>query len=332
MNASVTWLRRTGATVLAAAIVLAIFVVPGLYRVEHWHFSVLLIPAALAAIGGFTLFRARQYGARAVAANTFQPGVPTVLYLRPFESDTSSAEFVSESAMATTSEFSLMTALSELWATEEEQLADVFSAIGSLVAIGKPGERLPLPGAARRYAGQDWQQIVTQMMQSAVLVVIKASTKPGVLWEIERARQVLPPHRLILLIGPEVGSGKSYERFRMEAERLLGVQLPSWPLPKPPRRQRNGLHGEPRGYIRFTRIGIAEYVPLHAPREFQRGMRPLRRMYKYSLWPVYQELGIPWSPPRTMSGRAMALLIIGPIFVLPIVAIVLGVAIYSLVN
>ncbi len=55
-------------------------------------------------------------------------------------------------------------------------------------------------------------------------------------------------------------------------------------------------------------------------------------MYKYSLWPVHQELGIPWSPPRARRGRAMALLIIGLIFVLPIVAIVLGVAIYSLVN
>jgi hypothetical protein len=332
MNAGVTWLRHTGATLLFAAIVSAIFVAPGLYRVEHWHISVLLIPGALAAIGGFTLFRARQYGARAVAANTFQPGVPTVLYLRPFKSDTSSAQFTIESALKMISEFATATALSELWTTEEEQLADAFSAIGSLVAIGKPGERLPLPGAARRYAGQDWQQIVTEMMQSAVLVVIKASTQPGVLWEIERARQVLPPHRLILLIGPEVSSRKSYEHFRMEAERLFRVQLPSWPLPKPPGRQRNALHGECRGFIRFTRTGIAEYVPLHAPREFQRGMRPLRRMYEYSLWPVHQELGIPWSPPRTMSGLTVVLLISGLIFVLPIVAIVLGVAIYSFVN
>ena len=61
---------------------------------------------------------------------------PHVLYLRSFQTDASTPFKV----------------LASGFTTEEEQLADVLRPLGEMVAIGRPGELLPTPGAARTYA------------------------------------------------------------------------------------------------------------------------------------------------------------------------------------
>jgi len=58
---------------------------------------------------------------------------------------------------------------------------------GDLVAIGKPGETLPTPGAARLYASDaEWQKDVTSQMQNARLVVIRAGTTGGLYGSLKR--------------------------------------------------------------------------------------------------------------------------------------------------
>jgi hypothetical protein len=50
---------------------------------------------------------------------------------------------------------------SGLGKTEEEQLADVLRPFGELVTIGRPGESLPTPDAARIYTSdEEWKDVI----------------------------------------------------------------------------------------------------------------------------------------------------------------------------
>jgi hypothetical protein len=325
---SSTWLRGIGTTVLSLAI-LSFFIAWLLFRAEGWPFAILLAPPTLFAVAGALLFRARQHAARMVSATTFQSGVPNVLYLRPFEADVPPANYVLEFAFQGLYLPRLAAGILEGWATEEEQLSDALKQVGPLVAIGRPGERLPIPGAARKYAGEEWSWHVLDMMRRATLVVIRAGISPGVLWELEQARKTIPPQRLVLLIGPETNRKKAYRRFQAKAERLLHTPLPAWPLPRPPKGQRpSALVNERRGYIRFTRAGVAHYVPIHAPHRFQLGLKPVRRMYAYSFKPVLKELNLAWSPPARVSALKFGIALASSWLAL----LVLLVTMYALLN
>src|SRR4051812_1467106 len=94
-----------------------------------------LVGPLLMVAGGFAHFRGRQRLARARAESAASPladDKADVLYLRSFSSDTATFGRIAMSA----------------WSTEEEQLAAALRPIGDLIAIGRPGESLPLPGAA----------------------------------------------------------------------------------------------------------------------------------------------------------------------------------------
>jgi hypothetical protein len=113
------------------------------------------------------------------------------------------------------------------WLTDEEQLGEVLHPFGDLVAIGKPGETLPTPGAARLYASDaEWKKVVTDQMQTARLVVIRAGTNEGLLWELKQAVQVRNPKKLLILI--LVMGKKDYESFRKEADRIFNAIFPKF--------------------------------------------------------------------------------------------------------
>ncbi len=90
-------------------------------------------------IGGLLLhFRGRQQAAKFRAMgpeSAVTDSKPDVLYLRSFSTDASTSFKILQSGLT----------------TEEEQLADVLRPFGDLVAIGQPGEPLPIPGATRVY-------------------------------------------------------------------------------------------------------------------------------------------------------------------------------------
>jgi hypothetical protein len=74
----------------------------------------------------------------------------------------------------------------------EEQLAEALQPFGDLVAIGQPGERLPLPGAARIYASEEeWKEVVSRQMRAARLVVIRAGVGENLFWELKQAVETL---------------------------------------------------------------------------------------------------------------------------------------------
>lgn len=167
-------------------------------------------------IGGVFLFwRGSQYAAKADAEKILTGHNPAVLYLRSFQSDSSTAKYV----------FSTFEPILSGLETQEEQLADVLRPVGDLVAIGRPGEVLPEPGAARIYvSNEEWKEIVKRRMQVARLVIIRAGAAENLLWELGQAKETLNPEKLLILaLGMAV---KDYEFFRTKADLLLNVSLP----------------------------------------------------------------------------------------------------------
>src|SRR5258706_1758553 len=130
--------------------------------------------------GTFLCWRGRQYRAKATAQSIIDDGKPDVLYLRAFQTDSSVLRFVGWSF--------LLPRLIAGVVTEEEQLRDVLRPFGGLIAIGRPGEKLPTPGAARLYVSDaEWQSVVSDQMRSAALVIIRGGRRPGLLLGVEPA-------------------------------------------------------------------------------------------------------------------------------------------------
>ena len=73
--------------------------------------------------------------------------------------------------------------------------------VGPVVAIGKPGERLPQLGAARLYVDDDhWQETIDALMTRSALVVVRAGNTPNLWWEIERAMTNQRPDRVVIVV------------------------------------------------------------------------------------------------------------------------------------
>jgi hypothetical protein len=132
-----------------------------------------------------------------------------ILYLRPFKAD--GVKFVTEKIRAErrrpvrvsvsgggligTLMVMAMTAIANaiwrVWAqsdwggTEGEALLiEPLKTLGPVVAVARPGERVPPIGAARLYARRDWQQVVRSILDRAQLVLMFAGTTPGFQWEL----------------------------------------------------------------------------------------------------------------------------------------------------
>ncbi|MFE6050725.1 transferase [Kitasatospora sp. NPDC056446] len=150
--------------------------------------SLLLLVGLGALLAGLLIVRrTRPYAARPAARELLLDGRRPVLYLRSFGDDESAAE-VDDGA-----DINLH--------TREEQLAAALGAIGPVIAVGRPGERLPHLGAARFYLPlDDWQPTVLRLMELSQAVVLRLGQGDGLWWEVERARSTQPAGKLILLV------------------------------------------------------------------------------------------------------------------------------------
>lgn len=85
--------------------------------------------------------------------------------------------------------------------TPEQELADALAHVGPVIAIGKPGERLPELGAARLYVPHEaWQARVHALLDAAALVVLRVGGSEGVRWEIEQTLAQVPPERRVFVL------------------------------------------------------------------------------------------------------------------------------------
>jgi hypothetical protein len=251
-----------------------------------------LLPILFVVGGGFIYFRGRQQVARSSAESVVHGDRPKVLYLRPFKSD---ASILGQALSANIGYFPMLGL-----ATEEEQFAEAVRPIGDLIAIGRPGENLPSPGAARLYAGsEEWQRTVIDRMQAARLVVIRAGSGPGILWELHKAREIVEPRNLLILILKM--RRRKYELFRQEAKKALGIRLPSlrwrWPMGR-------------KGFFRFTSNWTPEFLPLTWPLLRRSVFRPLRAPMQFALKPVFVDHGQDWTQPPISKLVALAGLVI----------------------
>jgi hypothetical protein len=120
--------------------------------------------------------------------------------------------------------------LKETRTSIEEEMVNALQGIGPVVAIGRPGERLPTLGAARAYvADADWQNVVTQLATHAALLVLRVGETAGFWWEFERAAKIPDGRRIVLFIPPggqQPVREQAYERFRIRANGFLSHPLP----------------------------------------------------------------------------------------------------------
>jgi hypothetical protein len=86
----------------------------------------------------------------------------------------------------------------------EESIAQALFDSGPLIAIGRPGERLPELGAARTYwADDDWKSAVEATAYRAENVVMIAGLSQGLAWEIDKLRSWGMLRKLLVLIPPD---------------------------------------------------------------------------------------------------------------------------------
>jgi hypothetical protein len=308
-----TALKRTGAALIAVAMIFnfAMAVVP--WRVlqsdpapfDDWIQRTVFITFVLGLIipgGAFLIWRGRQYDAQATAERIITDSKAHLLYLRAFRSDPSTWRQV----------FWNVHDISKLLlglASEEEQLAEVLQPFGELIAIGRPGESLPTPGAARIYTSdEEWKDVVKHQIQAAQLVVIRAAAGENVFWELTQAVKILNPQKLlILLLNMKVAD---YESFRTKANSLLDV-----PLPESKRLQK---YWRVSGFIGFASDWKPSFFALKAP-FFRSGS--FKRLFKYALKPVFENFGLEWQAPPV--SRLRVFIIASPFLLLLVLYLLL---------
>jgi uncharacterized RDD family membrane protein YckC len=216
--------------------------------------------------------RHRARGAVDVLANDPRP---PVLYLRSFGADERAAKSVGRAISIRGVEFTVPT-------TEEEQIAQVASRIGPLVAIGRPNEELPTLGAARMYLADDqWQARVLDMIARSSIILMRAGMTQGFWWEVEQVVRHNRPDRLVWLVP------YSENNFRTFAQRVNAI-LPK-PLPENPgpvTKQVGSLYG----WIWFER----DWTP-HVERPLTSDLlgkgAPVACLLHRALSPVFRQIG-----------------------------------------
>jgi len=248
---------------------------------------VALLGALLMVPGALLYFRGRQYAAKARAVSPASPvhdySKSEVLYLRSFRADVSTTGKI----------------LFAGFTTDEEQLADVLRPFGELIAIGRPGEALPVPGAARMYAtDSEWRDLVLQRMRSATLVVIRAGTGAGLLWEFGQAASTLRPERVVVFVFNV--SKAEYDVFAGQIRETLGIALPAIGSNSLMRTiidlKENPLNVTP-GFICFSDDWSAQFLPL--PKTVVRlGYNDYKKSFSLALRPVFERNGVAWQPAK----------------------------------
>lgn len=118
--------------------------------------------------------------------------------------------------------------------TVEQQMTLALRSLGPVIAIGRPGEKLPQLGAARFYVSDElWQKKVQEIVRESQLVVWMTGTSEGLGWEISHLTENIRPRRLLLWAHPHLlGGSASYREQQWRAFRdRLGKHFPK-PLPE----------------------------------------------------------------------------------------------------
>jgi hypothetical protein len=111
--------------------------------------------------------------------------------------------------------------------SSEECLVRFFEAYGPVVAIGKPGETMATPGAARMYVEDDrWQMAIQTELRKAQAVVVQPSTSAGVRWELEQIRAHVDAQRVLFCLVRFWRRPQAYEELSHLVRTSFRLELP----------------------------------------------------------------------------------------------------------
>ena len=257
----------------------------------------------MAARCGIATFRSGwKYDARTAEETLAADPRAPVLYLRSFEVDPHVLVTAPSQAAKAASLLSYAASVSP-----EQELAFILDRVGPVIAIGKPGERLPELGAARRYVADDrWRDVVHAMMREAALVVIRAGETQNLWWEIEQALTICARRRVVIVALGLPGSLPAFERRFADA---YGAPVQR-PATSPSRFsvliRLLAPYGRSTGrIIYFDERG----TPREQPLQFRvtwtgfllMGFRPYRDSLQAAFKVVFADLGLPWVPARSLT-------------------------------
>jgi hypothetical protein len=246
----------------------------------------LIGPLLCGAFGGLCWAYAKRWTLRDNLARQTNDARPPVIYMRSFDVDKRLARrplnigrFVSVR-------------------TEEEQLVEALREIGPIVAIGRPGERLPRLGAQRIYVeDKDWQQQVLSWFKTAALVVIQVPSNPtrGVTWEIDQSLNLLPLDRLVFLVSRSSQSLDWLNQKLRDHGSNVGKMTKLHRAP----------YGSPISGIMYFVNGQVKFRALVKPPFFNRPFgSPLVPVYRSALQPVTTQITGSWQPLSREFGAA----------------------------
>lgn len=301
--------------------------------------GIAIIGSLFALPGVLFLIRSRKY--RSLSANEVleNDSRPPVIYLRSFKDDKGAGHPLGIFRGSNIKYFwhwifGFYNGPHELMGrSEEEILAQVLGTVGPVVAIGRPGEKLPQLGAARVYVEDSvWQEKVHEFLDRAALVVLRLGKTEGFWWEVEQSASRLDPRRLVFLVPL---NRARYEEFRTRAEKYFPKGLPAYSSSPLRRIFGKRVDGKVRGLIYFKPDWTPVFVNLYKVRwpwkyKFHMMSRHyLANIYDWALQPVFEQVGAPWEPPREKTlmiafkslgyaiGSAYCLAIIGALLFVP---------------
>jgi len=224
-----------GALILVsgAAALFRSFALPQLLVGVHWTraWTILSIWTVISmffvfgviAILGRTLSAMKAKGA---AAELAKPDARRpILFLRSFDIDEATAQ----------PSLPELLGITNVVATPEQKLVKALAKSGPVLAIGRPGEKLPPLGAARFYVTDAlWRQKIADIASVSQLVVVTSGVTAGLAWEIRHIMASVSPRRLVLWAHPHL---LKWRRKAREAEWSLFTdtlgQLFRHPFPRP---------------------------------------------------------------------------------------------------
>ncbi|MFE0172354.1 hypothetical protein ACFWZ2_08550 [Streptomyces sp. NPDC059002] len=281
------------------------------------YVAVLLGGWLLFQLGTRQLVRGKRHLVETIVSFDQLVGVRYVLYLRPFVLDPVMARPpLPDRGWYRRSPWELP------GLTQEEFLVQQFAGLGRMVAIGRPGEALPLLGAQRGYLPpDDWQTTVGELLGGAHVVMLSAAPGPGTVWEFIEALRIVDPARLVLLVCCAPAEYDAFRRAVVAAytERAAhrnrngsgevdGRVLPLPDLPPfltPDRRPGRQWNFQFKGVVVFDGDWRARFLAFDPDVPRWRWVWTMRRVIRRELEPVTRPLSqLP--PPAPRRGRPAA--------------------------
>jgi hypothetical protein len=144
------------------------------------------------------------------------------LYLRSFHADT---PWLSDEVGLLGTTYGLLSG--KRFESYEHRLVLAVSDIGPLVAIGKPGEKLPPLGAARIYIRDDadWKRVVIELIAASRAVFLRVGRGEGFWWELKHVVANCDPCKVIICL-PQRNRARTYAYLRAHSEDIFPRPLP----------------------------------------------------------------------------------------------------------